>query len=180
MILNLFSFKVAEICNNHNTVLTCALKGALHMKLAPSFQTSKKLLQLYFYTQIYFLCSPAHKKIFYKNFFRSMFVIENKLSLLYRRVKSMHYPESPKVTSHTPPSAHCPNSNSTPDQSWPKTNQYGLIFAIKICSRGFQKGATICPCSLIKARPTLYKTWNEVRQQVQILKGTFSMLPIHV
>ena len=115
-----------------------------------------------------------------KIFFRSMFVIENKLSLLYRRVKSMHYPESPKVTSHTPPSAHCPNSNSTPDQSWPKTNQYGPIFAIKICSRGFQKGATICPCSLIKARPTLYKTWNEVRQQVQILKGTFSMLPIHV
>ena len=27
-----------------------------------------------------------------------MFVIENKLSLSNRRVKSMHYPESPKVT----------------------------------------------------------------------------------
>ena len=26
-----------------------------------------------------------------------MFVIENKLSLSYRRVKLMHYPESPKV-----------------------------------------------------------------------------------
>ena len=30
--------------------------------------------------------------------FRNMFVIENKLSLLYRRGKSMRYPESPKVT----------------------------------------------------------------------------------
>ena len=29
--------------------------------------------------------------------FWNMFVIENKLSLSYRRVKSMHYPESPKV-----------------------------------------------------------------------------------
>ena len=27
-----------------------------------------------------------------------MFVIKNKLSLSYRRVKSMHYPESPKVS----------------------------------------------------------------------------------
>ena len=41
-----------------------------------------------------------------QNFFRSIskknyqnfFVIENKLLLSYRRVKSMHYPESPKVT----------------------------------------------------------------------------------
>ena len=29
-----------------------------------------------------------------------MFAIENKLLLLYRRVKWMHYPESPKVTLH--------------------------------------------------------------------------------
>ena len=27
-----------------------------------------------------------------------MFLIKNKLSLSYRRVKSMHFPESPKVT----------------------------------------------------------------------------------
>ena len=31
-----------------------------------------------------------------------MFVIKNKLSLSYRRVKSMHYPESPKVTPRQP------------------------------------------------------------------------------
>ena len=30
--------------------------------------------------------------------FKNMFVIKNKLSLSYRRGKSMHYPESPKVT----------------------------------------------------------------------------------
>ena len=30
-----------------------------------------------------------------------MFVIKNKLSLLYRRVKLMHYPESPKVNAYT-------------------------------------------------------------------------------
>ena len=30
--------------------------------------------------------------------FRNMFLIENKLSLSYRRVKSMHNPELPKVT----------------------------------------------------------------------------------
>ena len=30
-----------------------------------------------------------------------MFVIEDKLSLSYWRVKSMHYPESPKVTNRT-------------------------------------------------------------------------------
>ena len=35
----------------------------------------------------------------YQKKFQNMFVIENKLSLSYRRVKSMHYPESPKVTS---------------------------------------------------------------------------------
>ena len=33
----------------------------------------------------------------YKKFYRKKFVIKNKLSILYRRVKSMHYPESPKV-----------------------------------------------------------------------------------
>ena len=32
-----------------------------------------------------------------------MFVIKNKLSLSYRWVKSMHYPETPKVTTHTFP-----------------------------------------------------------------------------
>ena len=37
------------------------------------------------------------QSIFKKNY-RNMFVIENKLSLSYQRVKSMHYPESPKVT----------------------------------------------------------------------------------
>ena len=31
-----------------------------------------------------------------------MFVIKNKLSLLDRMSKSMHYPESPKVSSWTP------------------------------------------------------------------------------
>ena len=37
------------------------------------------------------------RSIFKKNY-RNMFVIENKLLLSYWRVKSMHYPESPKVT----------------------------------------------------------------------------------
>ena len=37
------------------------------------------------------------RSIYQKNF-RKKFVMENKLSLSDRRDKSMHYPESPKVT----------------------------------------------------------------------------------
>ena len=35
----------------------------------------------------------------YINMYRKKLVIENNLSISYRRDKSMHYPESPKVTS---------------------------------------------------------------------------------
>ena len=37
-----------------------------------------------------------------KKFYRKKFVIKNKLSISYRRGKSMHYPESPKVTTSWP------------------------------------------------------------------------------
>ena len=35
------------------------------------------------------------------NFYRKKFVIKNKLPILYTSGKWMHYPESPKVSTHT-------------------------------------------------------------------------------
>ena len=73
-----------------------------------SFMCIKWIIKLIHYPYLPFWIGWPIKTS-YQNFFWSiykknywnLFVIENKLSLSYRRVKSMHYPESPKVSSQT-------------------------------------------------------------------------------